>query len=128
MSGASSELYVAHKLIENGYEIFFPVMTQSKVDFIAMKNNKTIKVQVKKASWSKAQQFEYLQSRIHGKSKRDNKKYYSKEEIDYFAITDNERVWWIPYEEIGYQTSVCLGSTNPNYKPSTKYKAEEWLI
>ena len=121
-------MYVAYKLVSLGYEIFFPLMTQSKADFIALKDGQLYKVQVKKASWSTTHQFQYLQSRIHGKGKRDPKKWYAKEDVDIFAITDNERVWWIPYEEIGHQTSVCLGSTNPKYKPQTKYKAEDWLI
>ena len=128
VSGVSSELFVAHKLTELGYEVFLPVMTQSKVDFLVMKNNQVLKVQVKKASWSTTHEFQYLQARIHGKSKRDPSKFYTKDDVDYFAITDNEKVWWIPYEEIGHQTSVCLGSTNPNYKPQTKYEASKWLL
>ena len=83
---------------------------------------------MKKASWSTTHQFKYLQARIHGKSKRDPDKFYTKQDVDLFVITDNERVWLIPYEEIGHQTSVCLDSTNPKYKPQTKYKAENWLV
>lgn len=103
-------------------------MTQSKIDFLAMKDGTIYKVQVKKASWSLAGPHKYLQSRIHGKGKRDPKKFYTKDDVDYFAITDNERIWWIPYEEIGHQTSVCLDCTNPKYKPQTKYKASDWLL
>ncbi len=50
------------------------------------------------------------------------------DDVDYFAITDNNRVWWIPYNEIGHQTSVCLDSTNPKYKPQTKYDAKKWIL
>lgn len=128
ISGVSSELYVAHKLTALGYEIFFPLMTQSKADFIAMKDSVCYKVQVKKASWSTTWSFQYLQARIHGIGKRDPNKFYTNEDVDFFAITDNDRVWWIPFNEIGHQTSVCLGSTNPKYKPQTKYRAEEWLL
>ena len=128
VSGVSSELYVAHKLTQNGYEIFFPLMTQSKADFIALKDGQCFKVQVKKASWSTTHEYQYLQARIHGKSKRDPSKFYTNEDVDYFAITDNDRVWWIPFNEIGHQTSVCLDSTNTKYKPQTKYNAKDWLI
>lgn len=128
VSGVSSELFVAHKLVAEGYEIFFPIMTQSKADFIALKNGKCLKVQVKKASWSTTWTFKYLQARIHGKGKRNPEKMYTSDDVDYFAITDNERVWWIPYEEIGHQTSVCLDSTNPKYRPQTKYDARKWLV
>lgn len=128
VSGVSSELFVAHKLVAEGYEIFFPVMTQSKADFIALKDGKCLKVQVKKASWSTTWAFKYLQCRIHGKGKRDPKKWYTLEDVDYFAITDNERVWWMPYGEIGHQTSVCLDSNNPKYKPQTQYDAKKWLL
>lgn len=127
-SGAASELYVAHVLVENDYEIFTPVMTQSKIDLIAMKEHQLFKIQVKKATWSKAGPYAYLQSRLHGKSKRDNKKRYTADDVDYFAVTDNQRVWLIPYEDIGHQTSVCLDCTNPDYKPYTKYDANIWRI
>lgn len=116
VSGVSSELFAAHKLTQLGYELFFPLMTQSKADFLALKEGKVFKVQVKKASWSTTWNFKYLQARIHGKSKRDPDK------------TDNERLWVIPYDEIGHQTSVCLDSTNPKYKPQTKYDARKWLV
>jgi len=66
VSGVSSELFVAHKLTELGYEVFLPVMTQSKVDFLVMKDSRVLKVQVKKASWSTTHDFQYLQARIHG--------------------------------------------------------------
>jgi hypothetical protein len=112
----------------SGFEIFFPVMTQSKTDLIAIKHGEVFKVQVKKASWSTTYNFKYLQSRIHGKSKRDPNKWYTKEDVDCFAVTDNERVWWIPFDEIGHQTSVCLDSTNPNYKQQTKYDAKKWIL
>jgi len=67
-------------------------MTQSKADFLALKDGAILKVQVKKASWSDTSYHKYLQARIHGKAKRDPKKWYTKEDVDYFAITDNERV------------------------------------
>lgn len=128
VSGVSSELFVAHKLTSLGFEVFFPLMTQSKADFLALKDSKVFKVQVKKASWSTTHSFQYLQARIHGKSKRDPSKFYTKEDVDLFAITDNNRVWLIPFEEIGHQTSVCLDCTNPKYKPQTKYDSRTWLI
>ncbi|MDI6993225.1 group I intron-associated PD-(D/E)XK endonuclease, partial [Escherichia coli] len=70
VSGVSSELFVAHKLTALGYEVFFPLMTQSKADFLVLKDGKVLKIQVKKASWSQAGPYQYLQSRIHGKGKR----------------------------------------------------------
>lgn len=129
LSGVSSELFISHVLVELGYEIFFPVLTQSKCDLIALKNSIPIKVQCKKASWSKTlHNHEYLQARIHGKSKRDPSKFYTAEDIDLFCITDNSRVWLIPFEQCGHMTSICLDSNNPKYKPQTKYDAKEWLV
>ena len=128
VSGVSSELYVAHRLTQLGYEIFFPLMTQSKADFLALKNGIVYKIQVKKASWSTTHQYKYLQARIHGKSKRNPDKFYTKDDVDLFAITDNERLWLIPFEEIGHQTSVCLDCTNPKYRPQTKYNPKKWIV
>ena len=127
-SGAASELYVAYRLIQEGFEVFSPLMTQSKADFLALKEGVVLKVQVKKASWSKAGKYSYLQSRIHGSGKRDPNKRYTADDVDFFAITDNDKVWWIPYNEIGHQSSVCLGSSNPEYRQYTKYDATKWLL
>lgn len=126
-NGAVAELFTAAKIADKGWNILYPLVTQSRYDIVIEKDNIFYKVQIKKATWSTTGKFKYLQARLSGKNKLTHTP-YKREDVDYFAFTDLERVWMFPYEEIGHQTSVCLGSTNPNYKPQTSYRAEEWLI
>lgn len=126
-SGHITELYAAYFLADRGYNILWPLKTQSKYDLVIEKDGKLSKIQVKKASWSKSGAFEYLQARL-AKGKRTTDLHYEETDVDYFLITDRKRVWLIPYEDINGMKSVCLGSTNPNYNPYTKYDPYKWLL
>lgn len=126
-SGAAAELYVAARLAEIGYGVLWPFMTQSRYDLVIEEGDRFYKVQVKKASWSRSGNFKYLQARITGKNLLTNTPYTVKD-LDIFAFTDMDRIWLARFDEIEGMTSVCLGSTNPKYKPQTKYNAEAWLV
>ena len=127
INGAAAELYVASVLAEKGYGVFYPLVTQSRCDLVIETPDGFKKVQVKKATQSRAGKFQYLQARLTSRSK-ETAKPYTKEDVDYFAFTDMLKVWLAPFDEIGNQTSVCLGSTNPTYKPQTTYDANSWLM
>lgn len=122
ISGVTAELYVAHKLSELGYIVSRPFMTQCEYDLVIDLKRALQTVQIKKASWSYNGPYAYLQCRLS----RDKIRLVS--DVDLFAFTDNKMVWLVPTEELVGMTSVCLGSTNPDYKPYTKYRAEDWLI
>lgn len=126
-NGVAAELWTAAKLAQLGYAVLWPFVTQSRYDLVIEKGGKFQKVQVKKATSSKTGKYEYLQARLSGKNKATNTPYTNKD-VDLFAFTDFKTLWLAPFEEIGHQTSVCLNSTNPNYKPQTKYNATEWRI
>jgi hypothetical protein len=126
-SGAAAEMFVAAKLTEQGYNVLWPLMTQSRYDLVAEDcEGRFLKIQVKKASWSKTGNYKYLQARITGKNKQTNTPYKASD-IDEFAFTDMRRIWFAHFKEVGRLTSVCLDSTNPNYKPQTEYDASKWL-
>ena len=127
MSGSAAELYVAAKLAQQGYTILWPLMTQSRYDIVIEKNGQFQTVQVKKATASKTGEFTYLQARLSSRNKNSRPKYETGE-FDLFAFTDMNDVWIAPFEHLKYNTSVCLSSTNPKYKPQTKYEAKKWLI
>lgn len=127
MSGSAAELYVAARMVERGYTVLWPLMTQSRYDIAVEKDGKFATVQVKKATGSNNGTFTYLQARLSSRNKNSRPKYETGE-FDFFAFTDMDRIWLAPFDELEGYTSVCLGSTNPKYKPQTKYKAEEWLI
>lgn len=126
-NGAAAELFVAAKLTEQGYNVLCLLTTQSRYDLVAEdKEGRFLKIQIKKASWSKTGNFQYLQARISGKNKLTNTPYKAKD-VDEFAFTDMKRIWFAHFQEVGHLTSVCLDSTNPDYKPQTKYDATKWL-
>ena len=126
-SGHISELFAAYQLANMGYSILWPLKTQTKYD-LAIEIDGTIKkVQVKKASWSVSGTHKYLQCRFHHGLKKDGFR-YSNKDVDLFLITDNITVWLIPFEDVEGMTSVCLGSSNPNYRAYTKYDPNKWVI
>lgn len=126
-SGAAAELYVAARLTALGYTVLWPFVTQSRYDLVAERDGVFQKIQVKKATSSRTGNFDYLQARLSGKNKQTNTP-YKREDVDVFAFTDMDRIWIASYDEIGHQTSVCLDSTNPEYKPQTSYDAKKWLL
>ena len=123
-NGQSAELYAAARISEKGYNILWPTITQIPYDFVAEKDGKFIRVQVKKATSSKAGNFRYTQFRMT----RGRTKQYNQRTVDIVAATDMRDVWVIPIVECQDMTSVCLGSDNPAYKPYTTYDASKWLI
>lgn len=127
-NGAVAELFVAAAYAKQGYNILWPMLTQSRYDFVAEdKEGRFLKVQVKKATWSKSGNYNYLQARISGKNKLTNTP-YKRGDIDEFAFTDMNDIWAAHFDEVGDLTSVCLKSDNPSYKSQTKYKPINWLL
>jgi PD-(D/E)XK endonuclease len=127
MSGSAAELYVAARLVEQGYTVLWPLMTQSRYDIVIEKDGQFQSVQIKKATASRTGEFTYLQARLSSRNRNSRPKYETGE-VDLFAFTDMERIWLAPFTDLEGYTSVCLGSTNPRYKPQTKYEASKWLI
>lgn len=125
-SGNAAELFVAATLIEQGWAVYWPMLTQSRCDLVGEKDGKFFKIQVKRATQSKTGEFKYLQARL--KSRNKYGKSYTKEEVDYFAFVFEGQIWLAPFEDLAGYTSVCLGSTNPDYKKQTKYEAETWRV
>lgn len=52
-SGTVAELKAATYFAEQGYDVFFPITLNPKADLIVSRGDTTLKVQVKKATWSK---------------------------------------------------------------------------
>lgn len=128
-NGAAAELFVASVLAEQGYNILYPLITQSRYDIVTEDpfTGEFRRVQIKKASWSKSGKYEYLQVRIAGKNKLTNTP-YKESDIDDFMFTDMKRIWSAPSSVICGLTSVCLDSSNELYKPQTKYDSKQWRI
>lgn len=128
LTGLSSELYAASWFSRKGWEVYFPLATQSRCDFLVETKGAYKKVQVKTASWSKSGKFKYLQVRLssQGPTKR---KFYDETDFDYIVFVDYPRIWVAPFSEIEGKTSICLDSTNPEYKIRDKsYDPDSWRL
>lgn len=126
-NGLSSELYTASHFAQEGYEIFWPMQTQSRADFLIFKDGQALKVQCKKATWSKAGNYNYLQTRLSSRNK-DSQPLYQEGDFDLLVVTDLEKIWVIPYQEVKGLTSLCLLSTKPTYKSRASYDAATWRV
>ena len=126
-TGLSAELYTASYFAAQGYDVFWPMQTQSRADFLVFKDDKYIKVQCKKATWSKTGTYKYLQCRLTNRNKGAKPK-YTAEDFDVLVMTDLESIWVTDFSEISELTSVCLASTKENYKPQTKYDSRKWKV
>lgn len=130
-NGSVAELTAATFMVKRGYDVYFPITINPKADFIATKDDETLKVQVKKASWSRTGNFKYLQVRVIGKLKGDYQRVYKLNDFDVLMVVDSDtdRIWYIPVEEVVGRTSLYLDTTNPNPRVSNRnYNPATWLV
>ncbi|AGF91032.1 hypothetical protein SXHG_00010 [Synechococcus phage MRHenn-2013a] len=128
MTGVKSELRAAIWFSERGYSVFFPLLTQSRVDFVVIKGPECIRVQVKTATWSISGKYKYLQVRLKSRD-RQPKQLYSKEEVDVIFVIKDDNYWMIPIGDVEGLTSLCLESTNPKPKYHNKqYNPESYRV
>ncbi len=92
--GSANELKAALWYLNNSWNVFFPVVPQGPVDFIADVDGCLERVQVKTATWNRSGKYEYLQCRT-----RLTNKYKNASPSDLydtlFIVHDNE-AWNIP--------------------------------
>lgn len=92
-----SELVAATHYAKHGYEIYWPALTQSVCDFIAVKDSETLRVQVKTAYWFERESSrKYLQATLRKGS--GGNKTYTKEHCDVIVIVSGDQLWIIPIE------------------------------
>ena len=126
LSGISAELEAMKIYVELGHEIFTPLAAQSRCDFIAIKGTDCRKVQVKKASWSKAGTHSYLQARLKGRNKYSIE--YKDGDFDEVIFIEGNGDYWIaPWEDVKSLSSVSLKGTKESYSSrSSLYDPEVW--
>lgn len=115
-TGACSELEVAKRLASLGWEIFFPLMTQSQIDLVACKDSETIKVQVKTVSKITVSGKQYLQARLQsrGSGASGYTRNYTENQFDKIAFVFEDQVWLCPWELFFGNKSVTLGRFENN--------------
>lgn len=120
-TGVISELKAQLYFTENGYDVFAPIHNRTRADFVAIKGDKILRVQVKTAQYNG----EYIQSRL---SSSDNVTTYSQKECDVIVFVLDDNMWVAPIEEVEFRTSVCLGKRTGEYKSYKDYDASKWKI
>ncbi len=104
-----AELTAQVYYIEEGYEIYTPIMPQSKCDFIASKNSETIKVQVKKASENPTKHGTYLQIRLQGKPTDFSVREYTRDDFDELIVVHDTGLWRFPVDLVLDKKSFTFG-------------------
>lgn len=107
----------------SGYEVFRPTSTHSRIDFIAYKDNKALRVQVKTASWVWRDGYKSLQGAF-GCSKATFKELKRVEAFDVIVMVskDEGSIWVIPLAELD-NVGIILEKDGKNY---TDYKRKDY--
>jgi len=114
--GASSELKAAAHYTGQGHQVYFPMVSQSHVDFILERQGKLDRVQVKTATWNKSYANHYLQARTRLTNKHQDKK--PSDCYDLFVVVHENDIWEIPADLIK-SSNISLRRTNTKHnRPS----------
>lgn len=119
--GAAAESFVTMKMLQKGYEVFNPVMGQTKIDLVVMRKGKLLKIQVKKATEQSSKGYKFKQVRLQGVMSGHYQREYLEDEFDYLAITDMKDVWMIPWPKVSHLKSFSFGS-------NAKTSRRDWNI
>lgn len=119
LTGALNELRVQAYYTKCGWDVFSPIHNKTRSDFIAVKGNLVVRVQVKTAQYNNG----YIQARLDV-----NGKTYTSDECDVIAFILDEKLWLAPIEQVEGYTSINLGRVEKlNYKPRKDYDPTEWI-
>lgn len=129
--GARNELIAADFFMSHGWDVYFPLMTQSKADLIVTKGSRVKKIQVKTITYCKVGNHTYRQCRLCTSNQRQDK-FYKLGDFDYLLFVDNrdESLYLAPFRDIQGLTSVCFGSDNkvPRKGSKKSYDYESWKV
>lgn len=87
--GYLGQLIVEQKFIENGWNLFKPVLENGKVDLIVEKDNVYLKIQIKTVQTERNSKLIPIRKISHNMGEYKIKR-YTKEDIDYFIGVDIE--------------------------------------
>lgn len=119
-TGALNELKAQLYFMKSDYDVFIPTHNKTRADFIAVKGNEVLRIQVKTAQYNDV----YIQSRLSIGDKR-----YTKEDCDVVVFVLEDRMWVATIEEVQGMTSVCLGKRDDNsYKSIKNYDPTKWEV
>lgn len=122
--GTASELIAAARFVERGHEVFFPIMSQSAVDFIALIDGVPKRIQVKTGSQCNPKYPDLLQVRLGGSGRSA----YTADAFDYLVVVKGQQMWVYPTSVV--DITQCTLSFNlsltPRRKPKVNPHEFEW--
>lgn len=129
--GTITELNVASYLLSLGFNVSQPFTQDSKYDLIVDVNNHLIRLQVKTARIN--DQTQRLSIKFNCRSTTNNvreckQRYYSTDDIDYFATFWDQKVFLVPVNECSATKTLWIDKpNNPKSAYAYDYLAEEVL-
>ena len=127
--GTANELKAMANYVERGYEVFVPIDSTPRCDFIALKDGVANKIQCKTAAKRlyKAKDTVYTVA-VLNTMRNGITAPYSPEEVDEFFIV-GDKVGWIINNELVYPSkTVMLESTEKDYVPRHGFNTKEWRV
>lgn len=129
--GLITELEVALYFIKLGYSVSQPLNVDSKYDLIIDTNQHLLRVQIKTSHLDSPNKIVFNCRSITGRKENGElkTKYYSANEIDYFATMWEHQCYLIPVNECSARKALHLSKDvlRSNYSYAEDYKAEEVL-
>lgn len=107
--GDITELKVSAYLLELGYVVSKPLTQNSKYDLIVDVNNKLIRIQVKTARLTANTTGESIKFNCRSTTnnvKQCKQRYYSSEEVDFFATFWKDKVYLVPVKECSSEKTL----------------------
>ena len=128
MKGAASELKAQQWFLENGYQVFTPVVQQGIADFVVYKDDEFSKVQVKTAYTMDSGDYNYLLVRL-GRSQYarggDRTRTYDASNpddcFDILFVVYEDQLWLVPSDAIpeGKKTVYFNGEGRSGWNSNT---------
>ena len=109
---------VEYLLLQNGFDIYVPILENTKIDLIAVKNNNLYKIQIKTIQHGRSGEYKKLPVRKLSNNRGENKqKHYTVADIDYFigADLDTNDLYIVPISfVVKFGSSISVRTLEAN--------------
>lgn len=128
-TGSMSEQMVAAYLTGQGRDVFVPLKTQARCDFIYLLDAKPVRAQVKTATRSTTRSYIYEQCRLLADRRGHGRGHpYTEVDVDEVWVVGTH-LWCFPISAVSGRSSLCLVKNNPNPRPNQKdYEPDDYIV